>query len=61
MSKISPIKPEQAIDNKKCIVRGSDGNIFLSSHDGKGWVCTKGKHTNYFADGYVVEYEYLED
>jgi len=60
MSQVTELRPETNL-NKKCIVRGSDGNIFLSSHDGKGWVCTKGKHINYFADGYIVEYEYLED
>lgn len=45
--------------NKKAIVQGEDGNIFLSEHDGKGWVCTAGKRINYFAEGYIVEYEYL--
>lgn len=58
-SKVAQIFPE--IIEKKTIVKGSDGNIFLSNHDGKGWICTKGKRINYFADNYIVEYEYLED
>ena len=45
--------------NKKAIVKCEDGNIFLSEFDGIGWIGTSGKRTNYFADGYIVEYEYL--
>lgn len=52
--KINPIK-----ENIKTIVKCEDGNIFLSEFDGKGWIGTKGERTNYFANGYVVEYEYI--
>jgi hypothetical protein len=45
--------------NKKAIVRCEDGNVFLSFHDGKGWIGTIGQRTNYFAEGYVVEYEHI--
>lgn len=45
--------------NKKAIVKGEDGNIFISEFDGKGWIGTTGKRINYFTDGYIVEYEYL--
>lgn len=47
--------------NAKAVVEGEDGNIFLSFHDGNGWVATSGKRTNYFADGYIVEFQYLEE
>lgn len=53
-------KPPEEDMYKKAVVKGEDGNAFLSIHDGNGWIGTSGLRMNYFANDYIVSYQVIE-